>query len=79
MRGAAGGRNEETFSKYAGGIRVEQSPSRRQHEQVLKVAVLGSVDYYKKERPAEAGRQVRMTEQIDEVIDAHDGWHRVKG
>lgn len=35
LRGAVGGRNEETFSKYAGGIRVERYPSRRQHKQVL--------------------------------------------
>jgi hypothetical protein len=34
LRSAAGGRNEETNSKYAEGIRVRQYPSRRQHKQV---------------------------------------------
>jgi hypothetical protein len=35
VAGAAGGRNEETYSKYAEGIRVEQYPSRRQQQQIL--------------------------------------------
>jgi hypothetical protein len=33
MRSATGGRNEETYSKYAKGIRVKQYPSSRQHKQ----------------------------------------------
>jgi len=33
MRSAAGGRNEEAYSKYAIGIRVKQYPSRRQQRQ----------------------------------------------
>jgi hypothetical protein len=37
LRGAAGGRNEETYSKYAEGIGEKQYTSRRRHEQVLKV------------------------------------------
>jgi hypothetical protein len=32
----SGGRDEETCSKYAEGIRVKQYPSRRQQQQVLK-------------------------------------------
>ncbi len=37
MCSAAGGRNEETYSKYAEGIRVKKCPSRRQHKQTLKL------------------------------------------
>jgi hypothetical protein len=33
---AAGGRDEETYSKYAEGIRERQYPSRRQQQQILK-------------------------------------------
>lgn len=32
MRGATEGRNEETASKYAEGIRVKQNPSSRQQQ-----------------------------------------------
>jgi len=34
LRSAAGGRNEETYSKYAEGIQKNNYPSRRQHKQV---------------------------------------------
>jgi hypothetical protein len=32
--GDTGGRNEETYSGYAGGIPVGRYPSRRQHKQI---------------------------------------------
>jgi hypothetical protein len=38
--GAAGGRNEETSSKYAEGIRKKRYPSRRQQQQIFGVGII---------------------------------------
>ena len=40
---AAGGRNEETYSKYAEGIRKRKYPSRRQQQQFFGVESWGSL------------------------------------
>jgi len=40
LRGAAGGRDEKTYSKYATGIQVKQYPSRRQHKQIRRSSLV---------------------------------------